>query len=800
MTRTLSAAARSLRKTPGFVIAAVVTLALGTGATTAIVSLISGVLVEPFPWSRSDRVGLVWAVNPLGERTWLSAPEFDDIDREIRAFAGAAAFTDVKFAHVGRSSSREVQALAVSHDFFGVLGVAPQLGRSFAQEDDRPNAARRVILGHAYWQTHFGSDTAIVGRSIRLDDRDYTVAGVLPAAFELLPASSVLPGTVDMWVALEPHLVARQRSVRFLHAIARLRDGATFESASAELGAYGQRVRNAFADAYNGGAWTFQSVSFAGSTLQPVRTPLFVVLALALVVLFMACANVANLLLARAERRRMDVAIRMALGTSPARLVGELLAEAAWLAGAGTVAGVLAGMLVPRVLRALDPSALPRLEHAGIDARVAAFMFALMLAIAGVFTLVPWFERLRLRGVPGQLLDRSGGRSPIAVRLGRLLVVTQTALAATVVIATVFLVDTYAKLQRVDLGLDPGPLVTARLTRTPVNPNVTSAVFFDRAVAAVQDIPGVEAVGAVSQLPLSGAMLGSTFLAGAAADARRIDVDLRGVAGSYFDAARIRVWQGRTFDARDAAAALPVAIVDTVFARALDPAGRVVGRRVRWLRQPDVDVEIIGVVSAVRHRGVAEPPRATVYRPIAQYPRTSMYVVARTAGDPRALTATVSSVLAAVDPQQPVADVRTMGERLAQATRRARTSLALVGALGVLGIVLAVVGVYGVLSVGVAHRRREFGVRLALGATPGRVQRLVLGEGLLLTIAGLAAGSIGAWLVARAGRALLYEASHTAVLPYLAGALLVLIPSAAAFALPAWRASRISPLTAMRHD
>ena len=799
VTHNLAIAFRALRKAPAFGITAVLTLGLGIGATAAVFSLLSGVVLRPLPWQHAEAVGLVWAIPPSGNRTWLSAPELEEIRQQIRSFSGVAGFTDVRFAHIGKSQVTEVQGLAVSQNFFRVIGVTLAYGRDFTPDEDHTTAARSVILSHEFWQSQLGGDSQIVGRTIRLTDHDYTVVGIAPASFEWLPPSSVIPGAVDLWVTLEPHLVARDRTLRLLHALARLREGTTFDAATAELNAYGERVRSQFTDVYTGGRWTFAAVSFQADTLSGTRASLYAVFGLVVLVLIMACGNVANLLLARGESRRRDVIVRSALGAGPARLAGELMAEALVLAMLGSIVGLGMAAAVPKLIRFMDPAALPRLDGVTTDWRVGLAILSLILFTSVLFAAFPMMERLRLRSSGALVADRSGIGSPRAIKVGRALVIVQTTLAVAVLVSAVFLADTFQRLQRADVGFDPARVISARIAVFTPPPGRSPAQYFESVVEAIERTPGVEHAAAVSQLPLSGAMLGSTFLGGDASDDRRIDVDLRGVTPGYFGVMGIPVLRGRGLAARDTATTPSVAVVDEAFARALSPDGQVIGRRVRWFRQPQTEIEIVGVVGAVRHRSLEEMPRPTVYRPLPQYPRTSMYVVAKTNADPSPVDRIIAAV-ATVTPAQPVADVATMEDRIGRAASRARTSVMLAATLAGLAVILAVVGVYGVLSFGVAQRRREFGVRLALGASPASIRRMILRDGFVLTAAGCVFGTVSAWTIVRGARSLLFENTPGDLAPYVVGVLFVAMCSLGAFWIPARRASTINPSVALRQD
>jgi putative ABC transport system permease protein len=769
--RNLRFAVRRLRRAPAFTITAILTLALGTGATASVFSLVNAVLLRPLPWRSPDAVGLIWPIQPSGERTWLSFPEIEELQRDLTTVSGVAGFTDVRPTLVSNGTGTELQALAVSHNFFALLGVSPVAGRDFTRADDRPGATPVVILSHAFWRAQFASDPNIVGRAITVDTRSYTVIGVLAPDFAVLQPSSVLPARVDIWLPLEPHLASRDRGIRFLHAVARVRDRDGFARTGDELRAYASRVQRAFASTYQHGEWSFTIVPFKDDVVSRVRVPLYLLLGLVSLVLVMACSNVASLLLVRGEARQSELALRTALGAGPVRLAGELFAETLVLASAGGAIGLVLASSTPALLRSLDPAALPRLNDTRVDLTVVGFMGSLVLLTATVFTAVQRRSRMR----PG-------------LRLGRPLVVVQTALATTVLITSLFVTEAFGHLQSVDLGFQSERVLTGRVTlSSKYPPGPEAARFFERATAEVARVPGVSAAAAITQLPLSGAMLGSTFLTEPNVAPRRIDADLRGITPTYFDVMSIVIRQGRAFTDDDTVTSVPVAIVDESFARRLNADGRVVGQHIRWFRQPTIALEIIGIVADVRHRGPGDDARETVYRPYRQYPRSSMFLTVKTA-TAAPLSPQIRAALASVDPTQPFADVMTMDARLERSVSRARTSLMLASVLAVIALTLGVIGLYGVLSVRVARRTREFGIRIALGATPASVRGHVLKEGLTLTIIGAAIGVAGAVVVVRLAETMLYGTGPGDVRPYAIAVVVILLSSAVAYWLPARRA------------
>jgi putative ABC transport system permease protein len=792
-------AVRALRRDPSFSLTAIVTLALGSGAAVAIFAVANMVLLRPLPYRDPSRVVLVWAAPPDGARTWLSLPELDDLSRDARTFSAVAGMTDLRMNLTGAGEPEEVQIVAASATLFPLLGAQAALGSTFAPADDEVGATSSIVLADSLWRRRFAADPSVVGRMIELDGRGYIVRGVLPAAFAVLPPSSVFPSRVDAWVALRPHAVARGRDVRYLHVVARLAPNVTLDEARSEGIALGAAYARAFPLTYPPSAWSFAVVGFQADVVRQARPVLVALGAIVAVVLAIACVNVANLLLARGERRRRELMVRAALGAGPVRLVRLLFAEGVVLSLAGCGIGALFALAVPRTIAVLDPGALPRIDGRFVDARLLFFVMVLVAVVAVLFALVPAVDALRARDAAS--VDREVGRSWRAARARRAFAVTQIALAALALVATAMLTETIVRLQQVPTGLDPRGVLTFRVTlpaSARTAPEIAS--FFSRAVDRLRDIPGVIEAGAITQLPMSGASLGSTFTSWNERDGRRVDADLRGVTPGYFDVLRIPVTAGRGFVTADEAGHPSVAIVDRAFARRLRPDGNVVGMRIRWIRNPSDPIEIVGIAGDVRHRGPAESSRETVYRPAAQYARSSMTFVVRTGPAAAMLAPAAIAAIHEMDPSQPIAELLPMDDVVARTMARPRLSAVLGSALGVLALVVAVLGVYGVISYGVAQRVREFAVRLALGAKPGSILRLVMREGLGVTAVGLVVGlGLGPALAGVLGAAL-YGVGGTGWRPYLASGVILTLSAAAACYVPARRASRSDPMAVLRSE
>lgn len=792
-------AVKSLRRAKGFAAAAIVTLALGSGAAVAVFAIVNAVLLKPPAYRDPSRVVLLWAAPPDGSRTWLSFPELDDLSHDAAGLSTVAGLMDLRMNLTDAASPEELQLVAASGTLFHLLGVDAALGRTFDGHDDREGAEPVLLLGDAFWRRRFGADPNVVGRSIALDGRSYRVAGVLPTDFTVLPPSSVFPASVDAWVPLIPHLPTRQRDVRFLHALGRLAPGRSLEDAQHEMRGLSATYSREYPQTYRPSTWSFTVVPFQADVVRQARPVLLALSAIVAIVFATACVNVANLLLARGERRRRELVVRIALGARPGRLVQLLFAEALVLAGAGCGLGIGLAFLVPKLFASLDPAAFPGLAGATVDGRLLAFVIGLFAFVVALFSCVPVVEAFRARDASAA--DRTVGRSVRSAYAGRLLAAMQIGLASIALVSTVLLVRTVVNLQHVPSGVSPDGVLTFRVTLPPTyRTGDEIAAFFTRASERLGRIHDVNAAGAVTQLPMSGASLGSSFQRWNDRETRPNDADLRGATEEYFAAMGIPIVAGRAFRDTDTAAQPAIAIVDRAFARTLRPDGDVIGLRIRWMRQPDMPIEIVGIAGDVRHRGPAAAARPTVYRPVRQYARSSMTFVLRTTGDPSTALRPAADVIHQLDPKQPVANAMRMDDVVARALARPRLAAALAVALGGLALIVAVIGVYGVLSYRVSQRVREFAVRVALGAKPGSIRRLVLREGALVMAGGLAAGLTLAPAATQLFRGALFGVEPTDMAAYLAATTILATATVAACLVPARRAMRSDPMTVLRNE
>jgi predicted permease len=782
---------------------AMVTLALGIAATTTIFALVDAALLRPLPFAASEQLVVIWNRGEPGGRAdlWLAPAEYHDIAATPGSLASVGALQDLAFNYTGEGPPARLSALAVSASLLPTLGVQPTRGRRFTADDDRRGAPLAAILSHHLWQTRFGGSREILGTPIALDGRRYEIVGVLPADFMLPKLSSVLPDRPDLLVALEPHTpdaLRTNRTVNMIHVIGRRQPGASIDAVQHELDTIVRSIAPQHATAYTRRAWALSVFDLQTYVRAPIRPALLVMLACVALMLVLACANAAALLLTRAEQRRTELAVRVALGATGRRLAAQLLSESVVLAAvAGALGAVLAAWMIDFVAASsVDPRLVRGLQ---LDGRVLAFASAATLLCglaAGVLPIVA--GRARNLQVPMQ----DGGRaaSGRSSRASVTLVAAEVAVAFSLLVACALLVQTFARLTRVDPGFSPDGVLSATVSLPPSYQPADASTLFARIAGELAQQPGVAAAGAVSQLPFSGQVFGSAVVPQTGRRAgEEISADMRGATPGYFDALGIPLLEGRTFNAGDRASGRGVAIIDRSLADRLWPGQLAVGQRLLWIRGR-VELDVIGVVGSIRHDGPRDVTEETVYRPVEQYPRWAMSLVIRTDGDPAGLASTMSSVVRQHDASLPVTQVMPLRDLVARALDQPRFSagVAALSALAALG--LAVIGVYGVVSQGVSRRSREIAIRLAIGAAPRQVIGLVIRQGAVALAIGLAAGTLVAWTLGNALSSLLFGVAPTD--PATVAAALAVIVGAGLLAcwIPARRSVRGSLLTTLRAD
>ena len=802
-------AVRSLVKQPCFTIVALVTLALGIGANTAIFGVVNAVLLRPLPYREPPRVVMMWSHWINWNRTWLSEPELADYRAQASSLEDVSAFQYTSFNLTGIVEPQRVRAATVQASLFDALGVQPILGRVFTADEDRPGRARVALLGEPLWRAQFGADPSIVGRTIELDGAPYTVLGVMPAAAKL-PIDFATRATTDLWVPIalgapDPN----DRGNHGLFALARLKPGATLEQAQAEIDTITRGFRQAYPGLYDR-EFGLTLVTAPSQVFGEIRPALVVLLLAVGLVLLIACANVANLLLARADARQKEIAIRIVLGAGRARLVRQLLTESLALAGAGAALGVGVAWALVRLLAGLDPLKIPRVADVAIDARVLAFTAAAAVATGVLFGLAP---ALRASGADPQPALKAGGRDSRGggAWLRRGLVVGEIAASVVLVAAAALMARSFVKLLDVRAGFNPSHVLTLRTSLPDARyPTGTSMGNAYRAIGArLRAILGVDAAGAVTGLPLASTR-GDWRIVIEGRPVRGhipLAADWQVITPGYFEALGTPLAAGRFFDDRDLPGSLPVVIVNETMAATFWPGENALGRRFTMGRN-DRWLTIVGLVSDVHHRGLDEPARPELYRPHAQFrfggtdagAVPAMTWVLRTRQAPESIASAVRAAVRDVDAGLGISDVMTMDEVVADSTSDRRLNLLLFALLGGLALALASVGVYGVVAYSVGERTHEIGVRMAIGARAADVERMVLTDGLRLAAAGVALGSALALALTRLIRGLLFEVSATDPATFVAVAAGLIVVAMLASYVPARRATRVDPMTAIRGE
>jgi len=794
-------ALRSLLKQPSFTAVALLTLALGIGANSAIFGIVNAVLLRPLPYSEPDRVVMLWSHWTNWAKTWVSQPEVVDYQTHLRSLEYVAAFSSASFNLTGGGEPVRVRAATVQADLFPALGVRPILGRVFTRDEDQPGHPHVVVLTEGLWRSQFGSDPSIVGRTIQLDATAYTVLGVTPADVRL-PVDYATRTVNHLWVplALGP-TDPQDRGNHGYSALGRLKAGATLAQAQAEMDTLTRGYQTRYPNIYDP-EFGLTLVTAPAEVFGDVRPALLVLLLAVGAVLLIACANVANLLLARSEARQKEIAIRVVLGAGRWQVIRQLLTESMVLSGAGGALGIALAWALTRGLVALDPLKIPRVQDIAIDGRVLAFTSLVSIVTGVLFGIVPALQASRADLQP---VLKEGGRDSRAGTgwLRRVLVVSEIAASVVLVAAAMLLARSFARLLDVDAGFNAAHVLTLRTTLPPTQYANSKAmvVAYTSIGQRLRESPGVVAAGAVTGLPLAtvrgdwGLVIEGDTTEGRIGRA----ADWQIVTPGYFEAIGMKVRAGRTLTEADRADTQLVIVINESMAKKFWPGRSPLGRRLTWGRNNNF-ITVVGVVADVHHRGLDAEARPEMYRPYAQYPYTqpTMTWVMRTAGDPLAATTYARAAIRAVDPGLGVSDIATMEQVLADSTSDRRLNMLLFTLLGGLALALATVGVYGVVAYSVTQRTHEIGVRMAIGARPADVLRMVIGEGGRLAVTGVLIGSAIAIAGGRLIRGLLFNVSATDPLTFAGVAIGLLAVALLASYIPARRATRVDPMTALR--
>jgi putative ABC transport system permease protein len=801
--------ARTLLKSRGFTLVAVLTLAIGVGANTAIFSVVEAVLLRTLPYHDADRLVTLWENNRLRNRprNVVNPGNLLDWREQASSFEGVAAFYDDRFGLTGGGDPEEVAGQAATPNLFQVLGARPALGRTLLPGDGAAGGQSVAVISHRLWQRRFGGTPDVVGKTVVLNGAGATIVGVMPPDFKWFIKENSLSGKpAEVWVPLElPDQLRTGRRGRYLSAVARLKPGVTFEQARSEMDTVASRLEAQYPEVDKG--WGASVVPLREQLAGEIRPALLVILGAVAFVLLIACVNVANLLMARSAGRRKELSLRAALGAGRLRIVRQLLTESMLLAVVGGALGLLLAHWGVGALVALSPPNLLGEGQVGVNLTVLAFTLAVSLLTGVAFGVAPALEASRLN--LSESLKESARGNVGGGRAGRVraaLVVAEVGLALVLLVGAGLMVRSFLRLQSVHPGFDAGNLLTMRvmLPQTKYPEDARKVEFFRRATERLRALPGVRSVSAVSALPFAdiGAATSFTVVGRPAPPAGdRWGTDVRVADESYFRTMNIPVVNGRTFTEQEAVEDRKVAVVNEAMVRKYFPGEDPLGKRilVNMGSQP-TPTEIIGVVGDARYDKLDGELRPMVYWTPPQLTYSSMALVVRADGDPAALGPAAMREIQAVDKEQPVSDVRTMESWVADSTARTRFGTLLLGAFACAALVLAAVGIYGVISYSVAQRRNEIGIRMALGAQTRDVLRLVVGQGMRLVLAGVGVGLLGAFALTRLMSGLLYGVAATDPPTFAANALLLAAVSLLACYVPARRATRVDPLIALRRE
>src|SRR5215213_897471 len=796
-------ALRMFKRNWGFTLTALVVMALSICATVAIFSAINAIILRPLPYQNSDRLVIVWGKQPKVPKAPTSPAEFLDWKTQATTFDAMAAYSGQSFNLTGAAEPERIEGAVVSPDFFQVLELQPLLGRAFNEGDEQGSGNRLALIGEGLWRRRFGADNGIIGSRLLLNDESFEVVGVMPQDFQF-------PERVDLWVGPkqkvpEPPVrlggnILEMRNVRYLGTVARLKPGVKLAQAQADMSAIAARLAQQYPDTNE--QHEIRLVPLKEEIVGNVKPVLLMLLGATVLVLLTACSNVGNLLLGRALSRRKEISTRLALGASRLRIAQQVFTESVLLSLIAGGLGLLLARWAIKALIAIGPTNIPRATQISIDGTVL-FVTLLISVLTGIsFGLAPALQS-RSMNLTEALNEGARGSSsgPGPHRVRSALVVSQVALSFALLICGGLMFKSFYRLQNVNLGFDPDSVLTMQISLPRakyVDPKQVTE-FYEQALQRLRSLPGVKSVGAISKLPLTGTgVSGGIVIEGRPVNpSEELRTDRRVVTEDYFRAMSISLKSGRFFSTNDWSNP-KVVLINEAGAKRYWNGENPVGRRIRFEEDADKWVEIVGVVGDVRQSSIEAEPKPELYIPYFQSPSNNMTVVAKMNAGGTGSAASFRSEVTAVDRSQPVYNIRTMGEVVDEALAQARFSVILLGIFAVTGLLLAVVGLYGVMTTAVAQRTHEIGIRIAVGAGPGAIVKMILVQGAIPVLLGLGLGLFLAFALTRSLSSLLFTVPSADVSTYLFVSAFFLLLMFVANLIPAYRASKLSPVFAIR--
>ncbi len=805
---------RNLVKRPSYTAIALITLALGIGANSAIFSVVNSVLLRPLAYRDSERLVMIWGnFSKLNiERLTAKAAEYEDYRTQNQIFDQVAAFNNQSFNLTSVDQAERIVGARVTANLFSMLGAQTELGRSIATDEAEAGQNMVVVLSHGFWQRHFGGEATAVGQRLKLNDQDYTVIGVMPAGFQFPHASLPFAQPAEVWIPLaySSEQVTQRQGPYYLNVLAHLKPGVTLSQTRTQMNTLAQMFEKEYRG-YRGpngedGGWRITIAPLQEEAVGNSRTALLILFGAVGLVLLIACANVANLMLVRATAQQKEVAIRAALGASRWRIARQWVIESLLLALLGSGLGLLLARWGIDLIIKLDPAGLPRVQEIKIDARVVVFTTGLAILTGVLCSLIPALRasNLDLQSALKESRTLGGGRR----QYGRnLLVVGEVALALMLLIGAGLLVKTFVRLQRVNPGVAADQVLTAQinLPESRYREPAQASAFYHELIERLETLPGVQGASVSTMRPLNGTARNDPF----AIEGRPFDSSNLTSAGwqmadaNYFRTLGIPMVQGRDLTAQDTDEKSPiVAIVNEAMARRFWPNENPIGRRITLgLPRPDNPwVTIVGIAKDLPHRAIDSPPEPDWYLSRALGPQRDRYLFVRTAGDPTNLAAAIRSQVSAIDREQPVINIKAMRDVIAETIAPRKFNMLVFGLFAAIAVVLAAMGIYGVISYAVAERTQEIGIRVALGARAVNVMNLVLRGGLKLALIGIAIGLAGAFALTRLMKSVLFGVTPTDAVTFASVSVGVIAVALLACYIPARRATKVDPLVALRYE